>query len=97
MVYRSEIGKSHALERSTAQKLWNSTRGDGPPLGNGEISRAGEVHRPGIAESRALEWSTARELRNLTRWDSPPLRNRGISRAGAVYRLRIVHFYARDF
>ena len=44
-VHRSEIVESHAQEPSTAQELGNLTRGNRPPLGNSEISRAVIAHR----------------------------------------------------
>ena len=53
VVHRSGIGKSHALERSTARESRNLTRGSVLSLGDRRILRAGVVHRSRIAEPHA--------------------------------------------
>src|SRR5699024_12221189 len=84
------------LKEAIAQKLQNSTRGSGPPLGNSKISRAGVVHRPEIAKSRAQEGSTARKMRNPTRRRAPSLGKCRISRAGTVHRSEKAEFHAQE-
>src|SRR5699024_3556925 len=74
LVQSPEIAESHEQERSTAQKLQNSTRWSDPPLKNSKFLRAGGVHRSEIAESHAREPSTAREMQNSTRGNHPPLK-----------------------
>src|SRR5699024_12694832 len=66
VVHRSGNAEFHAQERSTAQKLRNSTRRMASPLGNCGISRAGDVHRSGITESHAQEKSNTQKKQNHT-------------------------------
>src|SRR5699024_296779 len=88
LVQSPEIAESHEQERSTAQKLQNSTRRRGPPLKNRRILRAGAVHRSEIVESHAREVSTARKMQNFTRGNGPPLRKCRILRAVDTSRAR---------
>ena len=94
VVYHPGIAETHALERSLARELQNSTRWRGLSLGNCRIPRAGMVYRSGIEKSHAQERSTARESRNLTRRNVLSLRNRRIPRAGTSQRPKIAYFRA---
>src|SRR5699024_749168 len=76
--------------------MQNSTRGNGPPLGNREISRAGEVHRSGIVKSHALEWPSTQKSQKPTRRRGPPLGKCWIPRAGEVPRSGIAEFHAQE-
>src|SRR5699024_11756527 len=89
VVYYPGIAETRALERSIARKSGNPTRRDGPPLGNRETSRAGEVHRSKNAEFHAREWTTAQQSQRLTRGSSPALRKDRIPRAGPGHRAGI--------
>src|SRR5699024_62850 len=53
-VPRSGIEKSHARERSTTRKMQKLKCGNGPPLGNRRILRAGTSQRQKITCFRAL-------------------------------------------
>src|SRR5699024_1603914 len=83
--HHAEKADCHAREWSTARQLQNPTCGNGPPLGNREIPRAGEVHRSGIVKSHALEWPSTQKSQKPTRRRGPPLGNREIPRAGEVH------------
>ena len=76
--------KQARVRAATAQELCFLTRGNGPPLRNSGIPRAGMVHRSGIAESHVRERSIAQELQNPTRGSAPSLKNSRILRAGVV-------------
>src|SRR5699024_12200250 len=79
-----------------ARKLQQSTRRNGPPLGNCKNYRAGAIHLSENAESHALECSIAQKMQNPTRWKGPSLGNSEIPRAGEIHHSENAEFHALE-